>query len=225
MPHLKKNTGGEILKHVKKDYSLIAQEFNRTRQAAWPEFSAFWRAIQRWNKKNVVKKLKFLDAGCGNGRLFAFFSPENIGYIGLDNNSELLKIACKKYPGATFKLGEVQRLPFPPRSFDVVFCIAVFHHLPTQELRRKTLKEFRRVLLKGGLLAITVWNLHQKKYKKFIQKETRCAWIPWGNTKSVRRFYYAFLPDELKTLLQESGFSSIQKLPSRYNFAYLAVNS
>lgn len=161
-----------------------------------------------------------MDAGCGNGRLADFLKDEPIKYTGIDNSKELLKIAKKKYPKLTFRHGDILKLPFPKAYFDSVWCIAVLHHLPAKSLQLKALKEMKRVLKKNGVLLLTVWNLWQKKYRKYINKKTRHAFIPWGPEKKVKRFYYAFTKEELCKLICQAGLTPSTLNPTPHNFSF-----
>lgn len=206
----------DVLNKVKTDYGLIAEEFSKTREKPWPEFSEFLKNLKC--KKNA-KKIALLDVGCGNGRLFDFLKTKNIDYMGIDNNRAFLKIAKQKYPKAKFKYANAMQLPFSKNSFDTVWCIAVLHHLPTKTLRLKACKEISRVLKPKGKLMITVWNLWQKKYRKFINKKTHDALITWNN--KLNRYYYAFKPAELKIILKKAGFGLIKNIKSQHNLAYI----
>lgn len=210
----------DVLNKVKIDYGLIANEFSKTREKPWPEFSDF---LKNLNSSKNSEETKLLDVGCGNGRLYDFLKAESIDYIGTDNNKSLLKIAKQKYPNANFKYADAVRLPFPAKSFDNVWCIAVLHHLPTKTLRLKACKEIARVLKPKGKLMITVWNLWQKKYQKFINKRTHNALIPWNN--KLNRYYYAFKPAELKILFKKAGFSLVKNIKSQHNLAYIYEKS
>lgn len=210
----------DVLNKVKKDYGLIAEEFSKTRQKPWPEFTEF---LKNLNLKKNAAKIKLLDIGYGNGRLYDFLKAEFIDYTGIDNSRAFLKIAKQKYPNAKFRYADAVKLPWPAASFDTIWCIAVLHHFPTKTLRLKACKEMKRVLKKNGKLMITVWNLWQKKYRKFINKKTHDALIPWNN--KVNRYYYSFKPTELKILLKQAGFSLVKNIKSQHNLAYIYEKS
>ena len=216
----------DVLNKVKKDYGLIAEEFAATRQKPWPEFAEFLKYLQTKSYKLQATaanagqaSYKLLDIGCGNGRLYDFLKNEPIIYTGIDNNKSLLTLAKKQHKKAKFKYASATKLPFSEKSFDTVWCIAVLHHLPTKTLRLKACGEMKRVLKKNGKLMITVWNLWQKKYRKFIDKKTHDALIPWNN--KVNRYYHSFTAAELKLLLKTSGLTFVKKIRSLHNLAYI----
>lgn len=214
----------DLLAKVKSDYSKIAEEFDETRNKPWPEFDIFLKMTLGANNQPSNKKVELLDAGCGNGRLFEYLKNQPVNYTGIDNNRTLISIAKQKNSSITMKHGDILKLPFQSERFDSVWCIAVIHHIPTKTLQLKALKELKRVTKKGGKLLFTAWDLWQPKYKKFIQKRTHFAMIPWGTKKLVQRFYYAFTNKEIKELLMKAGFKKIKRVKSKNNFAYVLEN-
>jgi len=228
---MKEKTKKEILVSVKKTYNSIAEDFSETRKMHWHEFEDFLKYIK--NNDTIV------DLGCGNGRLYHFLKDKRkIKYLGIDNSKKLLEEAKKigkketaKLKASTSKLktstskfieGDLLKIPARSASTCVLACIAAFHHLPSPELREKSLKEMHRILRKNGKLILTVWNLlEQKKYKKEVRKavlkwlttlgkyEKRGLLIPWGDEK-IPRYYYAFKQKEIEKLLKPH-FKIIEK--------------
>lgn len=196
---MKQETAKKVLKKVVADYDNIADEFNQTRQHGWKEFETFLPHIKDGDH--------LADLGCGNGRLQDFLNKHRkLKYTGIDNSKELLKHAK-----GNFVQGDLLEIPLKDQSQDVATAIASFHHIPSKELRKKSLKEIARIIKKDGKLIITVWNLFQARYKKYIWKsrikslfsdyDSRDTMIPWGKS-GVNRYYYAFKPAEIRQLLE-----------------------
>ena len=204
----------KILDEVRQSYNGIAADFNQTRNYLWPGLKDF--------KKFVKPRQKILDLGCGNGKLRLLLKDSDIDYTGLDNSSELLKIA-ENHPD--FKLGRqkfvesnILTLPFTDNSFDVIFFIAVLHHIPSDDFRHKVLKEINRILKSGGILVMINWNRYQVKgpQLKYIIKYTllkiigktdldfKDIYLPWMGGKAYR-YYHAFTLGELDKLIKKSG--------------------
>ncbi len=199
----------KIMEQSRQTYDKIATDFSRTRSSVW-ESKAFGQYAQDGDK--------VLDLGCGNGRLLELFQDRPIDYVGCDNSELLLKIAQQKYPGNKFVLTDGINLPFVDNEFDKIFCIAVLHHIPGDELRRKFLKEARRVLKKDGRLIISSWYLwptikHAPLFLKyFLKKIFGLSLLDWGDVfkpwgKMGRRYLHHFTKTGLKKLLEETGFS------------------
>ncbi len=218
-----------VIERTRKIYDAIANEWDISRPILRPE------------RQKLARKVKIgqsvLDIGCGNGILYEFLAPKSIDYTGLDFSQKLLAIARRRSRSATsnlssrakaaiaaevegsrrsrykFVLGEATKLPFKDNTFDWVFALAVYHHLPSAELRRKALEEVQRVLKPGGKLALTVWNLlseyAREKYK--IRLGENDVFIPWRATAGAtfERYAHIFKRKELRDLLIVAGFKDI----------------
>lgn len=170
----------EILEKVKNDYNLIASHFNITRQNNWKEFDLFKKYILEYIfLKPRDYKIKILDIGCGNGRLVNFLKSLDIKYeyVGIDNSEGQINEALSspeanrvhKENSKHFQIGDVLDLSnFNENEFDVIFCVAVFHHLPSKHTRNIALKNIYKILKNDGLLLMTSWNLFQLKYIKYL---------------------------------------------------------
>lgn len=210
----------KLLQKVVEDYDNIAEEFDKTRHAEWDAFELILPYIH--DNDHVV------DLGCGNGRILDFLEKHRkIRYLGTDNSEKLLELAKKNHRKAQFREkaqfihGDMLKLPIESETVDKALAIASLHHIPSKELRLKAVKEARRILKKNGLYIVTAWNLFQPKYKKYIWKarlkwlmslgsyDFRDTFIPWGKS-GIKRYYYAFKPNELKSLLEDNGFEIIK---------------
>ncbi len=133
-----------------------------------------------------------LDIGCGNGRLSEVLDCK---YIGADTSSKMLEIAKLKYPDKEFVLSKSLNFPFSDNHFDKVFCLAVFHHIPSKRLRQEFLKEIRRVLKPQGDLILTVWELNNdKKAKKLKRFYSNNILYPFKDSDKLiaQRFIHLF---------------------------------
>jgi alkylated DNA repair protein alkB family protein 8/tRNA (uracil-5-)-methyltransferase TRM9 len=202
----------EILKKVKDDYNLIAEDYSASRPSVWKELSIFNSLIKDGDK--------VLDLGCGNGRLVELFNGKAVDYLGVDNSENLLSIAKKRYPKSNFLLADALNLPFPDNSFDAVFSIAVLHHIPGRELRIKFFDEAKRVLKPGGVLVLTVWNLFRSKTLPLLFRhsflktiglsklEYGDVLVPWAD--KTNRYYHYFTKREMTELVKKTNFEIIE---------------
>lgn len=218
---MKESTAIELLNKVQKDYAAIAEDFSETRKWLWPEFTYF--------KKYLKPGQNILDLGCGNGRLYEFVrDSQNVKYIGIDNNKKFVQIAQKNYSSAKFMYGDLLKLDekLLGNQIDLLFSIASFHHIPSKMMRTKSIQEIKKVLKKNGILIITVWNIFQKRYRKYILKslynyfiqQGKYDWndtfIPWSDS-GIDRYYHAFTPRELKKLFENNGFEILEMFYTR----------
>ena len=197
-----------LLVKTREDYNLIADDFSRTRDETWDEmFFLFENYLKPGNK--------VLDLGCGNGRWYKLFKTYNVDYIGIDSSVKLINIAQKDSPEAKFQVEEGLNLSFPDNSFDKIYSIAVFHHIPSKEFRLKFLEEAKRILKPEGILVLTVWKFHDTKENYLLIKYTILKLLgkskldfgdvfePWG--KKLERYYHCFTETELIELTKKSG--------------------
>lgn len=201
-----------ILEKTKEGYNKIAYEFSKKRASLDPDILYFKRFIR--------PNQRILDLGCGNGRFFEIANGAE--YFGCDISEKMIEIAKERYPQAKFFLTAPFSLPFQDNFFDKVFCLAVFHHIPSFEFRMKFLKEIKRVLKKDGQLFLCVWNLLPKRKTKLLlikytilkligksKLDFFDIFIPWKDSQGnviIQRYFHVFTLRSLKRILKKAGF-------------------
>lgn len=93
-----------------------------------------------------------LDAACGTGRFAEFLAKCGHRVVGVDSSPDMLAHARRRVPAGEFHIGELNRLPLPDDSADVIVCALALVHIPHLE---PVLAEFARVLRPGGDLVIS----------------------------------------------------------------------
>ncbi|MDW8034274.1 MAG: class I SAM-dependent methyltransferase [Nitrososphaerota archaeon] len=108
-------------------------------------------------ERNLRKKEKLLDLGCGYGFLASFIADalDFREAYGVDLDLERLKKAGERLNVVRVDL-ENGYLPFPNEIFDLVICFGVLDHLKFFD---NVFSETYRVLNKDGLLLISCTNL------------------------------------------------------------------
>lgn len=103
------------------------------------------------------RKLKILDAGCGEGHLLELLHQKNSAseYYGVDETEVAIADAKKRCPFGTFHLGNIAQMPFPDGSFDIVIATEVLEHVIEYQ---QVITELKRVTKKGGSLIFTFPN-------------------------------------------------------------------
>jgi len=198
-----------LLDKIQIDYDLTAKEFSKNRSNPWKEIEFLFNSYSE-NGDRV------LDLGCGNGRFYEFLKNKNINYVGIDISQKLIELAKRKYPGAKFQIGDALHLSFPDGFFDKIFSIAVLHHIPSENLRLRFLKEIKRTMKQDGFLILTVWKFHNKKDILLLLKYTILKIIgnsemdfndifkKWG--RKTKKYYHWFSEKELINLVKKVGF-------------------
>lgn len=115
-------------------------------------------------RKNFDKKIRFLDVGCGTGHEYLSLKQSGISfeYLGVDKTEKMVEFARKRFPDANFAVGDIYKLQFPDRSWDVAYCRHVFTHLPGYE---DALAEVARVT-KDCLIVCLLYPLADKQQIK-----------------------------------------------------------
>lgn len=203
----------DFMAQNRQTYNAIAKHFSDTRSYVWDDLKPLSRFVKNGDE--------VLDVGCGNGRLIQLFFDTHVSYTGVDQSEELIAIAKEKYPDKNFTVAGMELLPFADESFDAVYCIAAFHHLPTDELRLQSLKEMKRVLKPDGLIIIMNWNLAsawaQNKVKKKdwkIGSSREHYIISWKNAKGEEmgeRHYWSITVEAMECLSALAGLDVMEK--------------
>jgi ubiquinone/menaquinone biosynthesis C-methylase UbiE len=104
--------------------------------------------------EDVIKRLALplegraiLDVGCGRGFVRDVVRAHGGRYTGAD--------LVANGTGFSFALADAMQLPFRDGSFDGVFCIDAFEHIPDGG---RAAREFRRVLRPGGHVFLSAPN-------------------------------------------------------------------
>ncbi len=108
---------------------------------------------------NITRSMRVLDAGCGDGRNLVYMLREGFEVFALDANpdavrhvSQLAESLKTGLPAENFRVGSIERAPFPDEFADVVICSAVLHFAKDERHFRAMSTELWRVLRPGGIL-------------------------------------------------------------------------
>lgn len=191
-------------------YNAVADLFSSTREYLWEDMKALGMYAHSGDK--------VLDVGCGNGRLLELWKDEGVDYVGVDQSEALIAIAKKRHLDVPFFVAEIADLPFDDDTFDVLYCIAVFCHIPPAA-QQQALCEMKRVLKPGGKVVMTNWNAFnhwvQEKVTsgKYTTDDQKNFIVPWRNGPGevlATRYYYGFSKKELCELFEKEGFSVLE---------------
>ena len=106
---------------------------------------------------------RILELGCGTGEMWKGHLsdlPENSGLILSDFSSGMLEAArhnLEDHPQVTYRVIDIQDIPFPDASFDIVIANMMLYHVP--DLHRG-LSEVRRVLKPGCQFYCATYGEH-----------------------------------------------------------------
>ena len=96
-----------------------------------------------------------LDAGCGAGLVVRLAADRGAAASGLDASAPLLGVARDRTPAADLRIGDIEELPYPSSSFDIVTS---FNAIQYADDPAAGVRELARVCRTGGHVAIGVWG-------------------------------------------------------------------
>ncbi|MAH46609.1 hypothetical protein CMI37_12330 [Candidatus Pacearchaeota archaeon] len=191
-----------------KVWDRIAQKWKVYRQRASP-------TVQSFLGENVKLGDKVLDLGCGSGRNFMKVGGK---IYGVDFSGEMLEYARKRGErlGLDFELkkSESWDLDFDDNFFDVGICMALLHCIPDKRKRKKTLREFYRVLKKGGVGLVAVWGRGSPRLRN-KSKECFIGWTVREGEGKEKRYTYVYDKEELEAELRQVGFKILKSWEER----------
>ena len=132
-------------------YNQQAEERSKHGIEDWKaaERAYFLILLQQENKNNL------LEIGAGHGRDSLFFQEQGITITCIDLSLEMVRLCRQK--GLSAFVMDMVNLEFKQASFDAVFALNSFLHLPKNEFPL-VLKNVRRVLRSGGLFYLGMYG-------------------------------------------------------------------
>jgi SAM-dependent methyltransferase len=88
-----------------------------------------------------------LDCGCGAGRFARMAADRGATVAGIDAAEQLIGIAAERTPGGDFRAGDLEALPWPDDSFDVVTGFSAFQFADDKIRALTEAKRVSRVLI------------------------------------------------------------------------------
>lgn len=137
---------------------------------------------------------RILDAGCGTGMVTRQYAKSGIGVTALDLSQKSLAYVRSNVGVRSVVAGDLSNMPFANEQFNKAICANTLQHLPSHDLRSRSVAELSRVTARNGMVVITAHCLSRDK--------KAAGWIKEGKPgqKGVQ-YIYRFEPDELSDLL------------------------
>lgn len=153
--------------------------------------------------RGVPRDESLLDLPCGAGRMTVELA--RLGFRKLaaaDVSPAMLELARARLAeegiDAPVTQADVERLPFADREFDNVFCFRLFHHFPTDALRRQAVSELCRVARRRVLVSYLDRRAFTAR-KRALQS----LWRPRPASK------FSQSPGELAALFRAAGWKPV----------------
>jgi len=157
-----------------------------------------------------------LEIGCGTGTL-TLAAKRKAGAsgkaFGIDIIPGMIEASQRKAAEAnediTFRSGSIDDIPFSANQFDVVMCSFMIFHM-SETTRRKGIAEIHRVLKPQGRLLVLDMALPAQPLPRAIAK------MLFGGMLEHEL-------QELRPLMESSGFSNIEIAPANFRILGLSV--
>ena len=212
------DTTAKLIAINREFYDRFGESFSATRQRLQP---GVMRILESLNGDE-----KILDLGCGNGELARVLAKRGhrSTYLGLDFSLPLLRDAGSHPEGfsATFAQADLTSPSWSndlqPSIFDLVFSFAVFHHIPSDELRLNIFRKVHDLLALNGRFILSNWQfLNSEKLKARIKPWEAAAvssvevdagdyLLDWRSGGEGLRYAHHFTAEELSAMAERSGF-------------------
>jgi SAM-dependent methyltransferase len=152
-----------------------------------------------------IKRLRWLDIGCGKGELLRFGRPSVADAVGCDPSKEMIA-ECPDL-NVVWQPG-IADLPFETATFDVVTAACVYHHLDADAQTGLT-AEALRLLRPDGVFVIfehNPWNPATRLIVSRTPVDANAVLLTAPQTRAVMKragmtafetSYYLYLPEPL----------------------------
>jgi len=208
-------------------YQSFADDFSETRGR---QQMGVLKVLER-----MPIKASILDLGCGNGKVALHLAQNDFKgtYLGADFSLGLLNWASADIPaGLQADFHELDLTApsweevLPPTSFDVIFCFATLHHIPSHALRVSLCRNIRQYLDDKGILYISTWQFirSERLRKKILPWETVNIsadevddgdyLLDWQRGGSGTRYVHLYSTEEFSHLADSSGFKIVESFDS-----------
>ncbi len=167
--------------------------------------------------KTGISGADVLDVGCGSGWFARYCSGKVKSYTGMDITSSCARMTKNVVPHVI--VGTAESLPFEDASFDRVFYIDSFEHVPDQI---KAAAEAFRVLKPGGKVFLSVPNYSNvcglvKFFGEGVGLYKKNSWAPFD--KWVPQVLEHFMtPSKVKKAFSAGGFTKFRMAGGRRDF-------
>lgn len=135
-----------------------------------PPAETFYPLEYAYHLLGDVRDKTILDYGCGLGDNTVLLASRGARVVGVDISPELIELASRRMrqhdlsENSEFRIASAHELPFESESVDIVFGMAILHHLDLET----SAAEVFRILKKGGR-AIFMEPVRNSKFVRFVR--------------------------------------------------------
>jgi ubiquinone/menaquinone biosynthesis C-methylase UbiE len=149
-----------------------------------------------------------LDVATGPGSLALEAAKLGMVCTGVDLSPGMIQLAERSKPGITFRVADVEHLPFSNASFDAVVCNFGLGHFPYPEA---SIAECVRVLKSNGRIALSWWDDPSKQRIQGLFREAiaEIGATPQADVPQGHAIYRFSNTSEFRNLLEGAGLIDV----------------
>ena len=203
--------------------AFAAKEYDEKIKRTLPYYDEFYRQVVDLVKTCRPNALKWLDVGCGTGKMAeaAFKNIEVEKFTFCDSSSEMLEIAKERfpYPNTEFILCEIQKIS-NVNAYDVVTAIQVNHYLQKED-RKRAVRNCYQSLKEDGIF-ISFENfapfsdfgkaVYLSKWKAYQMQQGKTSLESDNHINRYNREYFPITLTEHLELFRNCGFRDVEIL-------------
>jgi SAM-dependent methyltransferase len=175
-------------KSIKDDLKDVYNRYARIRDTAE---RPSWKDIERRYALDAFLKngsTKLLEIGAGTCQDSIYFKEHGLDVTAIDFSEEHVK--CCKEKNIKAIVMDVYDMDFQPDSFDAVYSMNCFLHIPKKDLP-DVLKGVNRILSKAGLFYLGVYGDRDFEGK-----------LRWTDYNAEERFFAFYMFEDFKRILE-----------------------
>src|SRR6266540_2297072 len=189
----------------------------------WASGDSYEPYVGRWSRRVAREFIRWLalpensqclDVGCGTGALsqtiLEMANPRTVN--GIDRSEGYVESARSRVndPRTGFEVGNAQMLSFESETFDTTVSGLVLNFVPQPD---PMIAEMARVVRKGGMVALYVWDYAGKMHMLRHFWNAVAALDPAAHDLDEGRRFPICNPDLLKKLFQNAGLFQVEVHP------------
>lgn len=221
---MKPETAAKLIELNRQFYQKFGAAFSRTRGRIQPGVRKILSRIGR--------DAPLLDVGCGNGEFIRQLAANGhrAPVLGVDFSLPLLEDAARIPNGfpATFREMDItaEQWTVVSGQYSVITSFATLHHIPSEEIRLRILRNIHERLVDDGEFIFSSWQfLRSERLMKRIQPWDVAGMdaaavdegdylLDWRSEGTGYRYAHQYSVAELGALAAKSGFKVIEQFYS-----------
>jgi ubiquinone/menaquinone biosynthesis C-methylase UbiE len=167
---------------------------------------------------------RVLDVASGPGQVAARAAARGASVAGVDVSDGMVELARRLHPDIEFRAGDAHRLADPDRSYDAAVANLAVPHLADHA---RAVAEMRRVLVEGGRLALSTWDLPDRSpFPGAMFLAVQEAAAPPVDGLPAGPSFYAYADDDaFARLLADAGLVDVEVREAGFTYRAPSVDA